>query len=241
MLRARLIAGVPADLVGSLTGLTEGRFPVAARARYADDLAEQEALRRVKRGQNAANVIESADSRRGIEIYSQGGRPGRRRQRRRRQEDRPLGGARPLPRAPGRVRQPLHLRPPRQGRRALPGADRGCEPTRSAPRRPSPPTTPRPRRPGPPRPAARPTRPRAPARHEALGARPSQASVPVKERLFAHPDLPAARGAGGLEQQLDAQGAPRGRLRDLPQLLLAPVRPRRLATSGCASSRRARA
>ena len=35
MLRARLIAGVPADLVGSLTGLTEGRFPVAARARYA--------------------------------------------------------------------------------------------------------------------------------------------------------------------------------------------------------------
>ncbi|MDP9136025.1 MAG: M23 family metallopeptidase, partial [Actinomycetota bacterium] len=37
MLRARLISGVPADLVGSLTGLTEGRFPVAARARYADD------------------------------------------------------------------------------------------------------------------------------------------------------------------------------------------------------------
>ena len=27
LLRARLIAGVPADLVGSLTGLTEGRFP----------------------------------------------------------------------------------------------------------------------------------------------------------------------------------------------------------------------
>ena len=41
MLRARLIAGVPADLVGSLTGLTEGRFPVAARARYADDLQEK--------------------------------------------------------------------------------------------------------------------------------------------------------------------------------------------------------
>ena len=43
LLRARLIAGVPADLVGSLTGLTEGRFPVYARARYADDLAEQRA------------------------------------------------------------------------------------------------------------------------------------------------------------------------------------------------------
>ncbi len=35
LLRARLISGVPADLVGSLTGLTEGRFPIAARARYA--------------------------------------------------------------------------------------------------------------------------------------------------------------------------------------------------------------
>ena len=33
LLRARLIAGVPADLIGSLTGLTEGRFPVYARAR----------------------------------------------------------------------------------------------------------------------------------------------------------------------------------------------------------------
>ena len=30
LLRARLIAGVPVDLIGSLTGLTEGRFPVAA-------------------------------------------------------------------------------------------------------------------------------------------------------------------------------------------------------------------
>ena len=38
LLRARLIAGVPADLIGSLTGLTEGRFPVYARARYADAL-----------------------------------------------------------------------------------------------------------------------------------------------------------------------------------------------------------
>jgi hypothetical protein len=36
VMRARLIGGMPADLVGSLTGLTQGRFPVAARARYAD-------------------------------------------------------------------------------------------------------------------------------------------------------------------------------------------------------------
>jgi hypothetical protein len=73
MLRARLISGVPADLVGSLTGLTEGRFPIAARARYADDLAEKEAVKRVKAGENAANVVESDDDRRSLEIYAQKG------------------------------------------------------------------------------------------------------------------------------------------------------------------------
>jgi len=75
LLRARLISGVPADLVGSLTGLTEGRFPVAARARYADDLAEQEAVKRVEVGENAANVVESQDDRRSLEIFAQKGSP----------------------------------------------------------------------------------------------------------------------------------------------------------------------
>ena len=70
MLRARLIAGLPADLVGSLTGLTEGRFPIAARAQYADDLAEKAATKRVKKGHNAANVISSNDTRRGIDIFA---------------------------------------------------------------------------------------------------------------------------------------------------------------------------
>ncbi len=74
MLRSRLIAGVPADLVGSLTGLTEGRFPVAARARYADDLKEQK-LKKAKPGQNAANVIESKDDRRSVEIFAKKGAP----------------------------------------------------------------------------------------------------------------------------------------------------------------------
>jgi hypothetical protein len=36
ILRARLIGGLPADFVGSLTGLTEGRFPVDGRATYAE-------------------------------------------------------------------------------------------------------------------------------------------------------------------------------------------------------------
>jgi hypothetical protein len=74
MLRAKLIAGVPGDLVGSLTGLTQGRFPVAARARYANDVLERELKRRVKRGENAANVMEDAD-RRSIDIFSENGAP----------------------------------------------------------------------------------------------------------------------------------------------------------------------
>ncbi|HEX4720200.1 MAG TPA: lytic murein transglycosylase [Thermoleophilaceae bacterium] len=75
MLRARMIAGVPADLVGSLTGLTEGHFPVYARARYADDLAEKDAIKRVKRGANAANVIGSNSQRVGIDIFARRGAP----------------------------------------------------------------------------------------------------------------------------------------------------------------------
>jgi hypothetical protein len=75
MLRARMIAGVPADLVGSLTGLTEGHFPVYARARYADDLAENSAVKRVKQGANAANVIGSDTNRQGIDIFSRRGAP----------------------------------------------------------------------------------------------------------------------------------------------------------------------
>src|SRR3954470_18672773 len=76
MLRARLIAGYPPDFVGSLTGLTEGRFPVAARAKYADDVLEQQAAhRKVKPGQNAARVVNSRPGQRGINIYSRKGAP----------------------------------------------------------------------------------------------------------------------------------------------------------------------
>jgi hypothetical protein len=74
MLRAKLIAGVPGDLVGSLTGLTQGRFPVAARARYADDVLERELKKRVRKGENAANVLEDAD-RRSIDVFADNGAP----------------------------------------------------------------------------------------------------------------------------------------------------------------------
>jgi murein DD-endopeptidase MepM/ murein hydrolase activator NlpD len=75
LMRASLLGGMPADLVGSLTGLTQGHFPVAARARYADDTSEREATKRVKKGQNAAIPVESSPSRRGINVFAKPGSP----------------------------------------------------------------------------------------------------------------------------------------------------------------------
>ena len=37
LLRAKLIGGMPDQLIGALTGLVQGHFPVAAPAKYADD------------------------------------------------------------------------------------------------------------------------------------------------------------------------------------------------------------
>jgi murein DD-endopeptidase MepM/ murein hydrolase activator NlpD len=78
---ARAYGKLPPDLVGSLTGLTEGaHFPVAADARYADDLAAREALKRSTPGAdaaygNAAETISSSPTRRGINIFSGQGAP----------------------------------------------------------------------------------------------------------------------------------------------------------------------
>ena len=80
LLYARQYGKIPDDLVGSLTGLTEGaHFPVAAKSRYADDISEREALERAtpKKGQagNAADVIASSPTERGINIYTREGAP----------------------------------------------------------------------------------------------------------------------------------------------------------------------
>jgi hypothetical protein len=76
LLYAKSYGKLPDDLIGSLTGLTEGaHFPVAAKARYADDISEREAIKRAKGSRssagNAADVIASSPTRRGINIYSQ--------------------------------------------------------------------------------------------------------------------------------------------------------------------------
>ena len=75
LMRARLIGGLPADLIGSLSGLTQGHFPVYAKSRYADDLAERRATRRVALGSNAALPVEADEQRRGIDIFADAGAP----------------------------------------------------------------------------------------------------------------------------------------------------------------------
>ena len=72
LMRAQVIGGIPGDLVGSLTGLTQGRFPVRAKATYAGALKKAD---RKTKGANAAVVVESDETRRNIEIYAKPGSP----------------------------------------------------------------------------------------------------------------------------------------------------------------------
>jgi Transglycosylase SLT domain/Peptidase family M23 len=216
MLRARLIAGVPADLVGSLTGLTEGRFPVYAHARYADDLQEKDVRRRVKRGQNAANVVESQPERRGIDIFSRVGAPvvavndgvikkiGRSRRLGRYVVLQDVYGNRymyaqlrsvakyhPVPKedaqSSGREAKAISANQRRDPHPSRP-ASAGRQVRDSESRR----------------------RPRGKARNKEAPAPAPEASAPIKERLFAHPNSPLARGVGGLEQVLDNKTRKRG-------------------------------
>ena len=135
----------------------------------------------------------------------------RRGQRRRDPQGRGERAARQVRRARGRVRQSLHLRAPRLGLELLPGAEE---------RRPAVPvadeglaatTIRRPRHP-PPRAASPILRLSRRMRLRRLRrTRTPSASLPVKERLFAHPGAPGAKDAGGLEQTLDARARKTGK------------------------------
>ena len=95
LLRAREIAAAPADLIGSLTGLAEGRFPIPEHARSADDLPERQLLERRSIAifaRYGAPVVAANDG-----VVEQVGR---------------CKPTRPLHQDPGRLRQPLHLRAP---------------------------------------------------------------------------------------------------------------------------------
>jgi len=208
LLRARLIAGVPADVIGSLTGLTEGRFPVFARARYADDIAEQQLMKRVKRGENAAQLVESSDTRRSIDIFAKKGAPvvavndgvikqiG---------NNKKLGRHIVLQDVYGNRYTYAHL-----GETSryypVPKRDDAADPHRSASALAANGADPKPAQPAS---AGRQLDSSDKKKERDRGgdvpADKAQASAPVKERMFAHPDMPGAREAGGLEQQLDAQ------------------------------------
>ena len=211
LLRARLIAGVPADLIGSLTGLTEGRFPVYSRARYADDLAEAELLKSVKEGENAANVIESADNRRSIDIYARSGAPvvavndgvikdiG---------NNDKLGRYVTLQDVYGNRYTYAHLGSVSQ-QYPVPKQD-AADPDRSARavKANGDKLDPKPLAPAS---AGRQADDSEPASDSAAQDRPNaQASVPIKDRLFAHPEMEGARQAGGLDQVLDAKARKNG-------------------------------
>ena len=80
LLYARQYGRLPADLVGSLTGLTQGdQFPVAAKARYADSISTAQAASDAKPTKgptgNAANVVSGSSTRRAINIFSREGAP----------------------------------------------------------------------------------------------------------------------------------------------------------------------
>ncbi|MFT3865890.1 MAG: lytic murein transglycosylase [Solirubrobacterales bacterium] len=77
---ARAYGRIPSNLIGSLTGLTEGaHFPIAADARYSDELAARQALKNSTTDSrisgNAAEVISSSPTRRGINIFTKKGSP----------------------------------------------------------------------------------------------------------------------------------------------------------------------
>ena len=74
LLRAQLIGGMPKSVIGALTGLVEGHFPVAAPAKYADSSVLKLAKTRVKTA-NAAVQVKSDPNTTGTAIYAKQGSP----------------------------------------------------------------------------------------------------------------------------------------------------------------------
>ena len=223
LLRARVIGGLPSDLVGSLTGLTQGRFPVHAKATYAGNLAKADRRRRIRQGSNAAVVVESDDQRRGIEIFARKGAPaiavndgrivriGRSERLGRFVKLLDVYGNTYTYARLGKIAETYPAPRKRTAKRKairrelkLDAAPKGAA-SRT--------TTPAARRAAAkaaaPRPAAK-----APARKVRLSA--DGDAAPVKERLFANPERPKARAAGGAAQLgeapalVDAKSAPVG-------------------------------
>ena len=65
-----MLGGLPSNFVGSLTGLTQGHFPVHAKATYADDISEEQIASRKRKAQRRPGSCSPASDRRGINIYA---------------------------------------------------------------------------------------------------------------------------------------------------------------------------
>jgi hypothetical protein len=214
LMRARLIGGLPADLVGSLTGLTQGHFPVYAKATYADDITEKDTHKRIEHG-NAALPVTSSSTRRGINIFAKPGSPviavqdgkivsmgwtkrlGKFIQLRDVYGNtytyahlKKLALAYPVPKektvSKAEVNKELHLTKPKRDPKPTAPASAGKQVT--------------------PAPAAAPAAAAAAAGTAAAATSAAQAAAPdvAKERVFANPGRPAAYNAGGEEQLLNA-------------------------------------
>jgi hypothetical protein len=217
LLRARVIGGMPADLVGSLTGLTQGHFPVAARAAYADGLDAKAATRRVH-GTNAAVPVEGDPSRRSINIFARAGAPviavndgrivklGTNKRLGRFVVLQDVYGNRytyshlstlahkypvPKPHSDAASAATPELELPKADARPTAPATAGRQPTASRQGAAN----------------AGSGRERIAANAPRAGASDGDAPAATKERLFAHPDRPAAYAAGG-KRQLEALGQP---------------------------------
>jgi hypothetical protein len=74
LLRAKLIGAMPQSVIGALTGLVEGHFPVAAAAHYSDGAIVALTKHRVA-GSNAAVTVDSNPDSTGTSIYAKRGAP----------------------------------------------------------------------------------------------------------------------------------------------------------------------
>jgi murein DD-endopeptidase MepM/ murein hydrolase activator NlpD len=216
LMRARLIGGLPSNFVGSLTGLTQGRFPVYAKAKYAGQVEKRDTTRKTKVGDNAALVVEAQQDRRGIKIFARRGAPvvavndGRivrmgetERLGRYVQMQDSYGNTytygrlgtvaktypAPKPRKTTKAKIAKELELPAAGPAPTAPASATARSARSS--RPTPRATQRARR----------TKPRAVRTSPATDL---PAAAPAKQRLFAHPSRPNAMAAGGDAQLGDS-------------------------------------
>jgi hypothetical protein len=74
LLRAKLIGGMPDALIGALSGLVQGHFPIAAPAKYADGGVPRLARRRVRSG-NASIPVVSDPNAKSVSIFAKQNAP----------------------------------------------------------------------------------------------------------------------------------------------------------------------